>query len=767
MKILETVSKLSPQERDEYIKEFIGQNSNGILKREYFFKKRFAYVPYYLRFVYMLEEYGVKYYIKGSSAWFANARENIMKGYTGNIKTSSADSILDFLKKKFHTSIPLLASFLPQNWDICIYTDQVEIARKEIYKFMTKLSVQMKQDPLIIPQKRQTRRGGSSDTINIKVNTKGEGADTFKGAWVSMCSEEYERVHKFRDFDDKLVCTDKSKDTGIIGFLIFWVVIYNIPTKHMKSFEENFLDKVTIKLPSDFSEKSQVRFLNTLGLILNTTYMESSGISRKTEKKLDIDKLRSESLELNRYESFQKLQHIWFQTFGSWSETEILSLFYEGQFSSITNNIKKNILSNYIVNSGINYMQLLENNLLSDYRAVINNIIIHINYILLSKTFDGVESVKLFIVGGDAFARYIPTTNLSDIDIKLIITPNVKTRGKNPIMPSELKQDVVKFIVEILSEYIVFLNYTGKFFDRPLFRVRNYDATKQNVPYNLISLDCRGNHDVPEANVSGFYLDYAILDISIMWNNTKKNTDDYITEMDCIGELKLPGYLTTDENIPESKQLYQTLDNLIQSAKIPIASSNFLLSEMVERYNNPNSVEARYFNGKIEKDIERYIILKNYQNQPIQTINVMDPFLFWTMNEEKLKRNLQYFGCVYSSEFDFIRTYKKGKKLQIVAPDRFSVEKSNYINIKSKTSFSSDKFVFCDEEYHKQMDMTDIKYFMANCHINFDGNYSDENIKKNVYIFCEILNRNNRTEYKKYLGNITPLKTIIEYLNNK
>lgn len=767
MGFLDTILVLSPKERDYQVKKYIGQGNNGIEKREFFFRKRCAYISYYVEFINALNSNGIKYYIKGSSAWFANAREFLFSGYPGDINKADCDSMMNFLHKNYKENIPLIASFLPQNWDICIFSDQPGIAREEIYGYLQDLARRMEKDPNIIPQKRKTRskKTDESSILSIKTNTNNDGADTFNGGWISICSEEYKHGHKFKDFDDKIVCTEPA-ETGRIGFLIFWVAIYHIPVHHVHNFSHNFLNKLTVNLPSTLTDKEQklnAVFLNPLGLLLNTLYMKAGGVDRKIDKKLDIDNLRMGSMGINKYEAYKQIHNIWINTFSEWTEKDIDILFGPIPYNSIENEIKKNILNNYITPEGISYLETIENSLVTEYRPTINNILIHMNYKLSQTKFEGVESVKLFIVGGDAFARYITTDKISDIDVKLIITPHKKQGGKRPVIPSYIREEIVRFVTETISEYIVYLNYTGKFFDKPLFRLRNYDATKQDFPYNLISMDCRGNHDFPQADVYGFFLDYAILDISIMYNNNKKSTEDYVWEIPCRGELRLPGYLVSDA--PKSEQVVKVLHDLSDSSKLPIASVPFLVKEMVDRYENPDSVEGRFFAGKIEKDIQRYLSLKTQNVKLNDTYNIMDPFLFWTMNlVDRINLGLSYFGCIYSSQFNFIRSYKKGSKLQVPAPDRFHLETKTFVNRKSKTPFSSEKFSFCDNEYLKQIDMDDIHYFMGHCRLGFDNDYSWENTKKYMGVFCNIMNRADRTEYPLLLGEIVKLNDVEKYL---
>ena len=160
--------------------------------------------------------------------------------------------------------------------------------------------------------------------------------------------------------------------------------------------------------------------------------------------------------------------------------------------------------------------------------------------------------------------------------------------------------------------------------------------------------------------------------------------------MKCTSETNLPEYLVSD--IPQrSEQLAFVLNNLVAASVLPVANVDFLINEMTNRYENTDSVEARFFNGKIEKDIVRYTTLKKFSDNVLlnTTPNVMDPFLWWSMKLTRISEGLKYFGCIYSSQFDFIRTYKKGTKLEVVAPDRFRLDNESHVNQKSKTGFSS------------------------------------------------------------------------------
>jgi hypothetical protein len=800
MGFLDDISELNAPERNKVIQDYIGHGGDeGIQKRVYFFRKRCVYVKYFLMLINVLNSNEILYYIKGSSAWFANVRHNLFsQEFLADPLNIQCENIIKYILEKHGGNMALLASFLPQNWDISIFTNTPEQTRMLIKQQLEIIKDIMINDPYIISQERVTRRKQRGETVlSIDINSNNKGADTFKGGWVSLCRTEDKHDNIYSDFDDKMVCTNEIKIDQInrVGFLIFWISIYTIPISqnlkdgdHPYNFGTNFLSKITKWLPATIFPEGlgiDANFLNLEGLALNSIFMESTGVDRRLEKKLDIDNIRLNSLLENRDPQemlgfYKLILNIWETTFNLWSDEEMKLFFYtEYQHQDILNTIQKNILKYYITD-GDNTLNNIEKYLVNLYRNTINNILMDIYDKSKSKRIEGVESIDLFIVGGDAFSRYIPTDKISDIDVKLIVTPIRKARSRSrkpPVIPLHIKNEIINFVSDIISPYIIYLNYTGKFFDRPAFRIRSYDASEQNSPYSLISLDCRGLIDVPDVGISGFFLDYAILDIAIIYNYNKEDYTKYIHNSICDGYITLPGYLLDSNNMPEKDQILPVLTDLTQVSFLPVANSLFLLEELINRYENASSVEGRFFAGKIEKDIYRYNEIKKLTDlTPVITnSNVMDPLLWYSMKLiEKVSKVVNYFGCVYAKQFDTIRLGIK--KLELDFPDRWT-QTWRYV-IKTKTTYNSKGYIFCDYEYldNPEENLIDLDFFMGGCltdvlQINYSDNTMVQNsyvtLKKRVKLFCQILDKENKTQFTDIIGNLETQENINNYLGLK
>ena len=879
MAFLDRLSKTATlQERNAMVQENIGLGGNeGIEKRIHFFIKRCAYVKYFLMLIHTLNSSKILYYVKGSSAWFANAKDSLFdQEWLADPSNITCKGVWEYLLAKHGDNAALLASFLPQNWDISIFTPNPEEVTINIKQELDRIRELMIRDPDIKPQERQTRGSKGRETtgetvLDIDVNIATEGADTFKGSYVSLCRIENKQGNEYGEFDDELVCTNQIEhdQSHRVGFLVFWISIYNITDirnalepqvgeiNSVDFFYEKFISKITRLLPATiFPEGTglNANFLNHEGLALNSIFMESSGVDRRQEKKLDIDSMRLNAMLKNKTPEemvvfYKSILEVWETSFMVWAtggglemftllrtkgaSSEVARLCVERggwtltpdiavewcaaassgnapgrvpgteeanppektylsrynyffndsyQYDAILNTIKKNILKYYMVDND-NMLNLIEESLVSLYRATVNNIIIDIYDKSRSLVIEGVESVNIFIVGGDAFGRYIEEGKISDIDVKLIITPTPPKNPKKgrwkkiPVIDANIKNAVINFISDILSPYIIYLNYINKFVDKPTFRIRSYDASAEASPYSLISLDCRGKIDPPDTGVTGFFLEYALLDISIMYNYQQDDYTNYIHNSSCGYDIRLPGYLVDPVNMPQTPQVRPVVSSLIQASSLPVANALFLLTELKNRYEIPASVEARFFAGKIEKDILRYITLseiiaKNKTYIPvILSRNTMDPFLWYSMKLiTKTEKVINYLGCVYTKQFDAIRLGVKN--LEVDFPDRRQ-QRWRYV-IKAKTTYNSGRFIFCDHEYLINDDnVQDLHFFVGECQSDVlrvidpsgDAALSSElTLRERVKLFCKVLNRDNRELLDNIIGTVWPLDHVVKYL---
>ena len=711
------------------IKKKLKLSSTGKEKRFDFFKKRAKYIKYYNYFVKVLNELRVPYYIKGSSAWWSNLNSD---GIIKESNNKTCEEVLLHLEREYEENIDEIASFLPQNWDFSIFvkTGYKDKVMQQLIQQLGVIKKKMNSDKHIFPPGRILRSKTNEEPIlGFEINSKEYGSDTFKGSYISFCRIENRENNKYEHFNDENVCTGQIKldQKDKIGFLLFWITIHEVPD--MDKFYNNFLKPITIKKKSTIFNKEldekieETYFLNIDGLLLGNIYMESKGVNRSNEKQLKVDELRLNSI--NQYKTaedkFNKLNYLynfWIKNFKQnelgWSNTDYKKFFKEYENKNIVNGIKKLILKNVIDDkSKIGGITYLEQSLVNNYRPVINNIIIELSKLLKKTKIEGISKIDMFIVGGDAFTRYIENSKISDIDIKLQLTPEAN-HNKQRNIDQKIKKNIEELIIRFLSPYVIYLNYIGKFHNGPSFRIRQFDNTREDSPYNLFSLDCKSSHSVPKL-MKDFYMEYAILDISIGYNYNKHDYKKDYEMMKTDAKLNMSYYFFQNYNDNKIKQIKQYINNIFLQATLPVATRKFLLEDLQKTYENESAMEGRLLAGKIEKDMRRYKQLKSQINSSSKIIkyNISDPFLIWTMfNQPDISKTLSLCGCLYYNMF--IELYKKirGKK--------------------KKITYTSSGYSYCN----KDLNVSDAQKCLNQLYPNI-------NIENFIDFFCKVMDKNN------------------------
>ena len=728
-------------ERLNKIKKKLKLSSTGVEKRFDFFKRRSKYIKYYNYFVEYLNKLQVPYYIKGSSAWWSNFNPVIKKDLeTYNIKKSCEDVLL-YLQNKYPNNIDEIASFLPQNWDFSIFvpTGYKNKIKDNLIKKLKEIKLKMNNDKNFFSDKRVLRSSKNTEQIlGFEINSENEGADTFKGSYISYCRIENRQGNKYKHFNDENVCTEQIKldQKDKIGFLLFWITIHEVP--NINKFYDNFLKPITIQEKTTIFDleleqtPTKTFYLNIDGLLLGHIYMESKGVNRTDEKQLKVDELRLNSIGIyktkeQRLKKLKKIYEFWTQNFEKnkleWTKKDYNKFFKEYEYNNIVNGIKKLILQNlYDKNSKSDAITYLEKSLVNNYRPVINTIIINLSAYLKKTKISGISKIDMFIVGGDAFTRYIENSKISDIDIKLQLTPEI-THIKKQLIEPKIKKQIQEIIIKFLSPYIIFLNYIGKFNNGPSFRIRQFDNTMEDSPYNLFSVDCKFFRNIPDL-FDNFYMEYAILDISIGYNYNKH---DYKYDYDMIDtnvKINMTNYFFNNNyNI---SQIKKQIESVYIESKLPVATRKFLIEDLQKTYENKSAMEGRLLSGKIEKDMRRYKLLKSKINSSEKIIkyNLSDPILTWTFKyQENIKQALTFCGCLYYNMFIELYNKIKGKK-----------RKMTY----TSTGYSYCNLVFLDS---LKDDYLHISAKQCISDLNLD---LEEQVKNYVKIFCKVMNKNNK-----------------------
>jgi hypothetical protein len=534
----------------------------------------------------------------------------------------------------------------------------------------------------------------------------------------------------FRDSDcdgcDKKISGENNENPG---FTIIWSSMHQIP--NLDEFKTNYIQKITnvvpaaIILPKKISNmtlkkfiknfwktgpkhqsktrkwyKKQLsdsipdlklnfreltcRMLSDVGLMMNTTLMDSQNVNRSTTKKIDIDNFRMEMV-LQEYKpekilyGYKNLGEIWRNTFGVWRDSDRKKFFHNDyEYMNMVKVINSKILSRTILPSGISKEIELETDTMTSHRAIINTIVIDLSNFFKTYVHTDIYSVDVFIVGGDSWGRYIEART-SDIDIKVIVTPIDATKAKKHeitggwLIPDNISAPVQWEIGRILSKYIVYLNYVSKNTERS-YRLREYNSTKTDSPFYLMSLDFREYHNLSKYDLPKSYpYELPILDISTVFNDTGSNYTEMYNNM----PLNLSG-LDKNLNLPNYISFKQyALYNLV-NMRLPVANKKFLKSDIDRMYKTSKSFQRRYYANKMRKDVTRYDLITASPNDNQNTINnVIDPVISISLLENvyPYSVNMTPYPCMYFEYYLYMGMMKNRSKTKNKMP--YNITKSD------------------------------------------------------------------------------------------
>lgn len=609
-----------------------GKTQNAIRKREHFFLFRELLIPYYYEFIHILNKMEnanlLSYFIRGSSAWFNNAVRTKSRNYK---------NIASLLNKEVGDVI--YPAMLAQNWDFSIFVEKDNLLKVTniLSKFVSDLVKTIRKDMI-----------NAKQVSEKKMDNK---IEQFKGYYIALCIE-HESFREFADFAD-FACRSQSHHS----FFAFWATLH--PVNNLETFKKDFIIPLSIKLPASViagPDHEKARFLNEKGLLMYSIFMYSEGLNRTLDKGINIDKLRMLWFTKN----WQDLAKIYLELYDIWQKVDKDEPFFENkwQYDNIKDSLQQNILKSiFIEDEGVDNLDLLDKRLIEFYRGIMNIIVIDLNRSIQKYKSPIIERIDVMIVGGDAFTRYISSSKTADIDVKVLVIPKKETKER--WFPNKEYFNIQDIISEVLSKYIVYLNYIKKF--SPIynqFRLREWDDVypgRRADKFHLFSIDCRTIHKT-RVNLGGniydlknFKHDLAILDVAITYDYDRSYADiETINYMDV--------FPTSYMQCQYIKYPVNILDY-----KIPVSSAKYLMKELATRFDNDGQIFQRFESGKIMKDISRYRDLKAGNNLIVKN-NIVDLYLISTILDENSDNKLLFdYAAQYNYLYNIIKFGKKSE----------------------------------------------------------------------------------------------------------
>lgn len=591
------------------------------------------------------------YLVKGSSAWYANFLEE-----------SKNEDIQD-MRQELSGNI----AFLPQNWDIEIYCpeDKIDYVIPNYYLILQEYKDKYRGDTG--KSKRITRKSAIEKRLelnlpeietcisaskNIILGADGKmtldekvGMENFKAYSLSFCVKlKQQEFDKFSSEDSKNIesAWEKYSDDGTCTcdggsnfHFIFYITFHEIPNNLWDHFKTNYYRHITTTI-------NTVNYLNLYGLLYYANILRASvSTGFRTEKGMDIDnfrieklydvltktketQLRKQKIIKEQYELYNFVNIFFNNNIDIWNQYLLPSKYW---LKNLNQTITKKMLESHstqTVPNGI--VQRLDDIIIDFYRPIINSIIIELNIKLNSDNEDfklnfPKWTVKIMIAGGDAFERYIPTGKIADIDLKVIIKYNEKSRPN-----AKSKTDILNYvrtkIFAILSKHVCLLNkmvdachnddivfqnavaQSSEFYSigcrenkavfkicpiynekgeeiKSTFRLRNNYVKKSNgeFSFNLISIDYRKKFNVSynQQNFSYSY-DLAILDVPFK----------FYEEFDYVNDIELQDTYSksvVDETCYEEKK--QEEDIIMEPSEIVKPTKKYIPKPLKQEYINP------------------------------------------------------------------------------------------------------------------------------------------------------------------------------------
>ena len=244
----------------------------------------------------------------------------------------------------------------------------------------------------------------------------------------------------------------------------------------------------------------------------------------------------------------------------------------------------------------------------------------------LKKKDKSVKNTGIFILGGDAFRRYNKDISISnDIDAKIYIPLSIPFEyidndDPNNIYAIKNQQKIFTCISNNLIKLLVYLENNKKTLFNELIRLNSYkefgDDNKVIININFITEDPNMvNFKFRKSGKPQFPVDLYSIDYRCIFNI------EY-----CEKTITIPVDIPfIDVVVKQEGYNYFNNYSVMDENGLTFAKLEFLLSDLLNTYNNDDLSLLRFFAGKSTKDYERlntiWDIYFNQKKNPLYTIN--------------------------------------------------------------------------------------------------------------------------------------------------
>lgn len=368
------------------------------------------------------------------------------------------------------------------------------------------------------------------------------------------------------------------------GKLLVYLEVFHMPEVNMELFQNTYL------LHDD---TTNVNYLNPLGLI---TFSLMIGITRQ-EKGLDVDTQRrmaffTTMISHTKDKAYLEIRDTYEKLFRK-------SPIYDEEF---TYKMNIEILRARSPQADALF-DAFDEWVIERLRPSINSYIVATNKRIMAET---ENRAFMFISGGDAMRRYKKSISATkDIDTKIYIDGGKKR--KRGTAATTMERQVAKIVENEMSKLVYYLG-TNK---QRLFGMKELDTLQMPKPENGVMIKMQ------------FYTN-NYKNMQFRMRLTQRNEAFPVTlfSMDYRGYLSgsIDGVpFTYKHEIPvldvviEDNIYGKTRDEVVHnsSGRIPVASLDFLLNDIVKIYNTEHLALMRVWNNKKKKDLDRFHKLRD------------------------------------------------------------------------------------------------------------------------------------------------------------
>jgi hypothetical protein len=430
--------------------------------------------------------------------------------------------------------------------------------------------------------------------------------------------------------------------------------IYNKDNKENKENEELLFDNFDKLLAKKEDDKNE-QYFGLEGLyILNRIMQQKVFIPRDRYNPYKIRNFIFDKFMFSIYDprSIQKFEKMWY-----------ISYLFEKTFKKL--NIVKEFINDKMKRDILEFHQELnefketiESNVIEILRPYINKTIFNINDELSKMEFyindaDRTETQKssenekltgIFILGGDALRRYkYDAAKTKDIDAKIYIPVKIPfgdNDQENIDSGYHNQEKIFRCITSNLIKLLVYLENNKKTLFQSLLETSHKEIEERGGSDNKITIDID-------------FIDENEKNVNFKFRKSGKPffpADLYSIDYKCIFKVK---YMAQTIMIPieiafidivvkqEGKKYYNNFSVFAEN-NLPLAKLEFLLSDLLNTYNENDLSLLRFFAGKSDKDYDRLntlwdIYFTQKSASPIYSIDSQNTIHF--KNQENINTN--------------------------------------------------------------------------------------------------------------------------------